>query len=114
MWIFSEIGFFSAVENYFEKDHVLVRGRFEQDILNLKDLLFEQEELDLHVLHTPENDYHYRLNIPKDVWGRVCQSLASGIDYHNFKNHIHGDPVRDEAYMGCWSAMNMAQYRVEK
>ncbi len=43
------------------------------------------------MLRTPGNDY--RLNVPKDVWGRICQKLAAGIDYHNFKGHVHGDPA---------------------
>lgn len=114
MWMFSEIGFFSAVENYFEQDHVLVRGRFEKDILNLQKLISEEEDLELQMLRTPGNDYHYRLNVPKDVWGRICQKLAAGIDYHNFKGHVHGDPVRDEAYMGCWSSMYKAQLESER
>ena len=109
MWIFSEIGFFSAVENYFETDNVLVRGRFKQDLENLQQVIIEQEGLELELMITPENDYHFRLNVPKDVWGRVCQGLAAGITYHNFKNHVHGKPDRDHAYMECWVAMNRVQ-----
>jgi hypothetical protein len=109
MWMFSEIGFFSAVENYFEKDHVLVRGRFKRDLENLQQMIRDQELLELKLSVTPDHDYHYRLNVPKDVWGRVCQKLAEGITYHNFKNHVHGEPARDHAYMQCWMAMNGVQ-----
>lgn len=77
------------MENCFEQDHLLVRGRCEKDILNLQKLISEKE--DLQMLRIPGNDY--RLNAPKDVWGRICQKLAAGIDYHNFKGYVHGDPA---------------------
>ena len=114
MWIFTEIGFFSAVENYFEHDHVLVRGRFKVDLINLQKMIFKEEGIEFELLNTPSNDYHYRLNIPKDIWGRICQKLASTIDYHNFKGHVHGDSIRDKAYMGCWNSMYQAQNQAER
>lgn len=112
MWLFSEIGFFSAVENVSEQDHVLVRGRLEYDMLNLKDFIFEKEDLDLPVLYTLESDYHYRMNIPKDIWGRVCKRLAEGIAYHNFMDYVEGDPVRDDAYTRTRSWLSIK--RVQK
>jgi hypothetical protein len=35
--------------------------------------------------------------------------LVNEIDYDKFKKAAHGNPVRDRAYMGCWSAMHAAQ-----
>ncbi|MCF7944907.1 MAG: hypothetical protein K9L75_05170 [Spirochaetia bacterium] len=57
MRLFSEIGFFFAVENFSEQDHVLVRRRFEYDMLNLKDFFFEKDDLDLPAKYTLESDY---------------------------------------------------------
>ncbi|MCF7946780.1 MAG: hypothetical protein K9K80_02490 [Spirochaetia bacterium] len=65
--------------------------------------------MDLPAKYTLESDYHYRLNVPKEIWGRVCKRLAEGIEYHNFKDHVHCDPVRDDAYMQCWLAMKRVQ-----
>ena len=109
MWLFSEIGFFSAVENIHDPKTVLVRARFKADIVALSKY---GRSLGLKIppaTETPENDYRFRIIIRKTTWADLVGRLAERIDYSNFKNHVHGDPARDRAYMRCWSAMREAQ-----
>jgi hypothetical protein len=47
---------------------------------------------------------------PKAAFAELAAELVSEIDYDNFKSAVHGDPVRDQAYMRCWSAMHAAQH----
>lgn len=107
MWVYTAIGFFSAVENREDRTRktLLVRARFREDIDRLAGRLHPAPA----VVETPERDYMFRVVIPKTVWAKVMAELAEAIDYGNFKSAVHGDPVRDRAYMRSWSAMADAQ-----
>jgi hypothetical protein len=93
-------------------NYVLVRGRFKRNLETLQQMIKKEEQLDLELSVTPQNDYHYQLNVSKDVWGRVCQKLAEGITYHNLKNRVHGELSRNQAYMRCWAAIYGAQLNI--
>jgi hypothetical protein len=108
MWVFTKIGFFSAVEDRNNRDGVLVRARFYEDAQNLKTMAAEKG-FETEVIRSDLADYAFRLRLSKAVWARIVGDLAKDIDYENFKNSVHGDSVRDSAYMRCWSAMYSAQ-----
>jgi len=108
MWLFSKSGFVSVVAHREQKDMLLVRSRFKEDIAAVCERLavagvtvdpFE----DLHA------DYRYRVICPKEAFVKAVGGLVNEIDYDNFKSAVHGNRVRDRAYMGCWSAMHAAQ-----
>lgn len=109
MWIHSKLGFFSAVADYDRAGYVLVRARFEEDIRGLCSLVREIDGTEPTPKKTPARDYLWRISIGNITWGRVLARLAEEIEYTNFKGAIHGDPVRDRAYLRCWTAMRDAQ-----
>lgn len=109
MWIHSKIGFFSAVADYDRAGFLLVRARFEEDIRALCALVKEIDGEEPVPKKTPARDYLWRISIGNVTWGRVLARLAEGIEYTNFKGAVHGDPIRDRAYLRCWTAMRDAQ-----
>lgn len=109
MWIYSKIGFFSAVADHYRPGFVVVRARFRRDIAALCRLAGEVAGETPQPQRTPQRDYLWRISIGNVLWGRMLARLVEDIDYTNFKGAVHGDPVRDRAYGRCWSAMREAQ-----
>ena len=62
--------------------------------------------------YTPNADYHYRLVCHREIFLPLMLSMVKDIDYPNFKNAVHGNPIRDHAYMDCWAAMHAAQSKM--
>lgn len=124
MWLFSKIGFFSAVlaESDDENEWVMVRGRVREDLERLVEctsVLFQDEESNPYrpeILEWPGRDYPYRVIVEKEVWAEVVQMLAMDIDYTNFKNSIKkGSPTgakRATLYMDVWRAMLSAERKM--
>lgn len=107
MWLFSKAGFISVVKHRDQPGMVMVRARLKEDIEAIRTLLDESDATAWQV--TPDADYRFRLVCSQKAFAAVAAKLVSQIDYDNFKNAVHGNPVRDRAYMRCWSAMNEAQ-----
>lgn len=107
MWLFTTRGFYSAVRT--PEGQVMVRGRVRDDLERLADLARDLGLEAPQVLTTPRADYRYRVLLNMENWVRLAAALAGEIDYPNFKNRVHGEPERDRAYMGVWSAMNRLQ-----
>jgi hypothetical protein len=130
MWIFTTDGFFSAVENRYQPDFILVRSRWKKDLERLLrylspsrlDETFDQplhdeseaswNRTDLSIQETPSADYPFRMNVTKREWSNYLRSTAEGIDYGNFKDRIHAssadndDPEgRLEKYFQVWAAL---------
>ena len=113
MWLFSKIGFVSVVEHREQQELLLVRARFKEDIKALRDLVNKEGGSDVEYVETANADYRYRLGCPRSIFVKVAAGLVNEIDYDNFKNAVHGNPVRDKAYMRCWVAMNEAQWSAQ-
>lgn len=123
MWIFSEIGFFSAVmlERPGPNDETYqIRARRREDIDHLVELgrdhnVFEPRRQP-DVVHTEASDYAYRVLVHKDEFVELVELLAVRVDYANFKGRIHqqGDASRDAAYARVWAEMNAFQHRPAK
>ena len=102
MWLFCKSGFFSAVQHKECSDLIHVRARFEGDLESLCAI----HGIDgVTVTHTPDNDYPYRADFPREDWRDICLREADAIDYTNFKNEVHDGTSRDPAYMAVWAAM---------
>lgn len=106
MWLFTKSGFYSAVQHYDNPDIIHVRARFKGDLERLWNRYLEGEP---KVIHTPRNDYPYRMDITRTNWAIILREEAEKIDYENFKDAAHDGTSRDAAYMGCWSALRRSQ-----
>jgi hypothetical protein len=106
MWLFSTLGFYSAVEDYRHHDVIIVRARFREDLQRLRKQL-QKRRVASRILETPGRDYRYRLTVPRSVWAEVVRDIAMGIDYGNFKQAAltDGDYRRDVGYHQVWSVM---------
>jgi hypothetical protein len=113
MWIFTGKGFFSIVEHNARPDDLLVRARAEEDINQFLDMLRGCPE-DYQYEATPDADYGYRLVAPKREVAEIIGKLTADIDYTNFKASIHGDGIRDVAYMQLWATMKGFQNAKER
>lgn len=106
MWVFSEIGFFSATrhESDGEGPIIQVRARAREDLDNL---------IRQHLTHNPEilewpgRDYPYRILISQHEWASALSQLALLTDYSNFKDRVKKRQGRHRAniYMCVWDAL---------
>lgn len=110
MWVFSEVGFFSVVEDWEDESMVYVRARWRKDLEKLKKLIRKECSFWVdRIKQTPGRDYHFRLHMNKRDWASVLSRLGESIDYGNFKGAIlDRDPERERAYMRVWEVMREA------
>jgi hypothetical protein len=106
MWVFTDEGFYSAVEDWNDDSRVWVRARDEGDIVKLA-MRFSDAE----VVHTPGRDYAYRVHLTKAQWGRFMLDKSLGIDYGNYKDAVkeRQGQKRASLYMRVWTAMLQLQ-----
>lgn len=104
MWIFTNKGFISMVENRDDKTTLMVRAR------NRKHLkaLFP----DAVITKTPSADYMFRAVIPKGEAATVIAMHVMGIDYDNYKNSIKENEYH-LACAGVWHVMYNYQEEVD-
>jgi hypothetical protein len=114
MWICSQHGFYSIVSDAEKSGYLLVRSRDRQ---HLEKILDWQDSPP--VLHTPDNDYPYRVSLPRDAVLWLLGDIVESIDYPNFKNRVdynckYGpqDSWYARALHSAWSVMfSAAQHR---
>ena len=103
MWLCTKFGFYSIARKKAAEWHV--RGRCEQDLVNLKETCDLQEP----VIRTTPADYRWRIVIEdKATMDRVFQVLCDTLDYSNFKGKIGQTPdQRDKLniYHSWWDDM---------
>jgi hypothetical protein len=109
MWIFTKMGFLSIVEHRDDPGKLMIRARFREDIEELCRRIAAAGGGKQAWQETPEGDYRFRVTCGREIMAKIVEQLVREIDYTNFKNSVHGDPVRDRAYLACWSAMHKAQ-----
>ena len=110
MWLFTKYGFFSIVQDRNDSRRVLVRARIRNDLERLLHLLDDKCDGEApEVVEMPDADYAFRIFLDKAAWAKVAKVLANDIDYGNFKNAVHGEPDRDQAYMEVWSSLSRLQ-----
>lgn len=115
MWIFCKHGFFSAVKDRDHAGNLLVRARFPGDLQRLIDSYLDPdmaESMKKEIRETPTADYAFRLSMSQQVFAAMVASIASDIDYDNFKDSVHGERIRDGAYIQCWFALRNAQEKL--
>lgn len=140
MWVFTELGFFSAVRYNEARDpqskrkgklakgepvKVMVRARVYDDLQNLVELydgllekgdsILPPEAEPLEILEWQYRDYPYRVIMHRDVWTRLLAAISDGITYTNFKDHIKKKQgyERSSMYGSVWSVMYDAERKLD-
>lgn len=103
MWVFNVDGFFSVVEDRNNKNGVVIRGRYKEDIIKISKKIHGK----VKAWRTPQADYPYRTRCSKGKWAIYIWREARNIDYDNFKGLV--DPIigwaRMLKYHEVWSIM---------
>jgi hypothetical protein len=109
MWLFTSIGFFAVVAHRDDPDTLLVRARSRDDLEALRDRHLPALEIHEHA----GADYRWRATVTRTEWGRVAATLATEIDYPNFKSAVAArqGPDRAELYHDVWGVMYWLQGR---
>lgn len=115
MWIFTNRGFLSIVENRDNPDELLVRARYKGDI----EAHFSWRSMDadpLEVVETNEADYRFRAFLPRETVSAKMHGLVNGIDYPNFKDSCRFssgkmtvNDVKSRALFRVWDTMKCSQ-----
>lgn len=108
MWLFSKIGFFSAVacqnkDKTPDFSRICVRARVRQHLENLVKLYDHNYE----ILETPDRDYRYRIITTAKEWEGLVSVITSRIDYTNFKDSVAttGDISYETSLHNVWDVM---------
>jgi hypothetical protein len=102
-WIFFNDAFLSIVTDPKEQGWLLVRGRVKGDIERVFPCAI--------VRMTPNNDYRFRANIPRDAVASAIADRIMNTNYPNFKGSVK-ENERHDAYLSCWHAMNTLQRKM--
>ncbi|EJF11925.1 hypothetical protein [Pontibacter sp. BAB1700] len=110
MWIASKYGFFSIVakDNGFH-----VRARVQLDLEELLAATGIAEQVQIW----PGADYRYRIIVGATDISKVFSTMASSIDYSNFKSMIDATPnqlAKRYAYSDIWCTMYQLQEDSDK
>ena len=100
MWVFTNKGYISVVEDFSISGNLLVRSRNRGHL----SALFPTAE----ILQTSDADYRYRTSVPRDEVANLMFNLTQGIDYTNFKKSIP-DEEYHSACASVWQIMRRYQ-----
>ena len=122
MWMFTTIGFFSAVQvkpelhEKLELDEsrapwVMVRARVREDLVNLGEVCVRTGQEVHEILEWEGRDYPYRVIMPRSQWAVLVGTLAVEIDYPNFKSEVTKvqGRYRHTLYGRVWGVMYGAE-----
>jgi hypothetical protein len=105
MWLFTNKGFYTVVENQNDKNTVILRSRVRKDIEDFrKDFLPENTpKVTFHI----DYDYPYRLIVPKKDFAIAMFDAVMDIDYKKFKESVREKQgsARSSFYTMIWSKM---------
>jgi len=107
MWIFTTFGFFSVVQKKPSDEFLTVRARDPEDLDRLRERLPE-----LGPTRIEGGDYCCRASVPRVALSACLATLASEIDYDNFKDAVHKSMgrLRADIYHDVWAAA----YQIQK
>ena len=115
MWIFTNRGYLSIVENRDNPDELLVRARYKGDIEAHFGKGYE-------ILESSDADYRFRAFIDRNTVSAKIHRLVDNIDYSNFKDscHLHltgGQQevgIKNRSLFRVWDTMQCAQDGIAK
>jgi hypothetical protein len=101
MWIFTQDGFISAVDNKHVPGKLAVRARDRKSLEMLADLT--QQE----IIQSSRTDYPYRIFVTKEEFSDFMLAQVEAIDYRNFKDRVYDSRGQEFAHAcgAVWSAM---------
>ena len=104
MWIFTDRCFLAVVEHRQDPNLVLIRARFEEDLVDLKNRWLPTLG---DIRATPGADYEFRAPAPKKDFGEAMLKAAMEIDYPKFKPSVTKNQGmgRHDLYLRVWSTM---------
>ena len=102
MWVFTETGFVSAVQNRDNPDYLVVRARDRQSLQTLADIC------DVEIKTSQGSDYPYRVFISKADFTSWMNDNIDFLGYDNFKNRVAITRGKEYAYAlgSVWSTMH--------
>jgi hypothetical protein len=112
MWMFTQTGFFSVVQDRNDKSKLHIRARFREDLERLRAQYIPK----LAIKHTPQADYAYRAEMSRRDYVLLASALAAAVDYPNFKDRVTDEQGHDRhmLYMDVWTTMLRAQRDAER
>lgn len=101
MWIFTQDGFISAVDNGHVPGKLSVRARDKQS-LELLAALTQQD-----IKQSTKSDYPYRVYVTREEFSDFLLGHVDNLDYPNFKSRVYQTRGLDfaEACGEVWEAM---------
>ncbi len=103
MWLFTPIGFFSAVQKT-GTTHLTIRARVESDLVSLRNqYLSESSEIE----SKGGTDYPYRLTVSHAAVSEALAKMGRDTGYGNFKDEVANrqGPERAHVYSKVWSTL---------
>lgn len=82
MWVFTQDGFISAVDNNQKPGLLTVRSRDRQSLVMLAEIAETSIEF------TPGRDYQYRTFVTREAFTEFMTAQIDTLDYHNFKDRL--------------------------
>jgi len=115
MWLFTIYGFYSIAcaskpDGSLDKDTVMIRARRSDHLRNMQKRFLSLAKA--KILTLPNQDYRYRLVVPKAIWVAALAEMAGEQRWTNFKAEAarhQGDGGAD--YIDAWAIMNRLQDR---
>ena len=109
MWLMTQRGFFSIVQDPKNTSQFVVRSRSKRDLWNFcEDLGIDKK----WIVETPNRDYPCRVFALKEEVGRWLAFQVGSLTYTNFKDHIHTLPdqkAKLTAYHDIWATMRKTE-----
>lgn len=98
MWVFTQGGFYSAVQHDDQADLLVVRTRVKADARRLAlwivalDSTGDEEAdagaVERQIIVRPNSDYPWRVIVPREDWGLFLTQAVDDIDYGNYKDRV--------------------------
>lgn len=115
MWIMTNKGYYSAVQNMQNPNLLLVRARVAG---HLEALFTDMDANNGHkivdgIVYTPDADYLYRVTVTREDFHVAIEEAIIDIDYANFKNSVEDDDLHT-TYENVWLMTYMLQIAKDK
>lgn len=114
MWIFTQLGFASAVQDRRDDTQLMVRFRDQEDAAKYAKAIVAANPRRVRlpkVWRDDRADYLWRLVCPKHQWAAMLAAQTEDVDYDNFKSMMHAraENWSGSELMGIWSITNEHQ-----
>jgi hypothetical protein len=100
MWIFTNKGFLSIIQDFRDPDVLIVRSRFPDHIGHFFP--------DAKIAKTAGRDYLYRALLPRREVADALKKYTEEMDYTNFKDSVD-EPIYQRACSEVWGIMRRHQ-----